>query len=151
MYDSTKMTISLPIEKIKYIIVELLKKNKFTIRKFALVLGKLVAACPSLTYGRLYTKTWRQERQQNLDVMEVAMMKKCHCVCVCVVYSDIRWWLKHIPLATRSISNNNFAKEIFSDASLTGWGGFCKGDKTWILELCTKEQKYSLFKVNVRF
>lgn len=79
------------------------------------------------------------------------MMKKCHCVCVCVVYSDIRWWLKHIPLATSSISNNNFAKEIFADASLTGWGGFCKGDKTWILELCTKEQKYSLFKVNVRF
>lgn len=40
---------------------------------------------------------------------------------------DFRWWLKHIRGSSNSKRDFNFAIEIFSDSSLTGWGAHSGG------------------------
>ncbi|XP_050296332.1 uncharacterized protein LOC126736145 [Anthonomus grandis grandis] len=39
---------------------------------------------------------------------------------------ELDWWLNHLPKASNSIRINSFCLEIFSDASLTGWGIYQK-------------------------
>lgn len=41
---------------------------------------------------------------------------------------DFRWWEKIIKHTDNPIRNNRLCLEIFSDASLSGWGVFCKGE-----------------------
>ena len=44
-----------------------------------------------------------------------------------IVNSHLRWWLTSISLACNSISLPTLQLDIFSDASLTGWGVYCQG------------------------
>ncbi|KAL7304627.1 hypothetical protein TKK_0002875 [Trichogramma kaykai] len=41
--------------------------------------------------------------------------------------TDLKWWSDNLPKAKNEIRDNVFECEIFSDASLTGWGAVCKG------------------------
>ncbi|XP_046478644.1 uncharacterized protein [Neodiprion pinetum] len=41
---------------------------------------------------------------------------------------DFAWWKVNITLAVNPVRKFKFQKEIFSDASTTGWGAFCEGN-----------------------
>lgn len=41
------------------------------------------------------------------------------------VNDDLNWWLNKIPSVKNPVRLYNFKAEIFSDASLTGWGAHC--------------------------
>lgn len=41
------------------------------------------------------------------------------------IYQDIEWWKKHIIKSINLVKTFNFALEIYSDASTTGWGLHC--------------------------
>lgn len=45
--------------------------------------------------------------------------------------SDFFWWKSHISDAVNTIKQQKYALEIFSDASLTGWGVTCNGETTY--------------------
>lgn len=47
------------------------------------------------------------------------------------VLSDLTWWQHHIIQARQSIISKNYDLEIFTDASLSGWGAVCNGQKTY--------------------
>lgn len=68
--DTKSFTIRLPQEKIQKIIelANLFKnKERFTIRELAQFVGILVAACPAVRYGRLYTKLLEREKYLALQ------------------------------------------------------------------------------------
>lgn len=114
--------------KIVSLIYQLSRKEVFSIRFFAKVIGLLVSICPAVTYGVFYTK--RLERQKylalrrNRDDFDASMQNNE------VIRSDLQWWRLNIPRASNPIRQGSYVLEIFSDASTSGWGAFCRGRRT---------------------
>lgn len=130
LVDSEKFLIQLPDNK-KQIINNLLSKfsklKSCRIRDLAKLIGTLISACPAVEYSRLYTKALEREkvnalRQSKSDFSRKMNLSK-H------ILPDLQWWSSQIGTATRYIRNNKYTLEIFSDASLTGWGAVCSGKK----------------------
>ena len=107
-------------EKIGEKIKQLLKAKREKIRKVAKIIGTLTSACAAVNYGWLYTKLLERGKYLALKSngenynrkMEISQEMK----------SDLKWWLKNIEVTYNPIRNNIFKLEIFTDASLTGWG-----------------------------
>ncbi|KAJ8917013.1 hypothetical protein NQ315_012931 [Exocentrus adspersus] len=129
-YNTSKMTISLPKDKeiklSKLISKYNLKKN-YRIREFAHFLGNLVAACPAIQYGWLHIKSFENQKclalyrnKQNYDALMTTSEK---------MKEDILWWSQNIKNSGQKFGGKQFVTEIFSDASLTGWGAICKSNR----------------------
>lgn len=129
LYNSTNMTVSLPQNK-KEKILELIKKfmscSKCKIRDFAQFIGCLVSTCPAITYGWLYTKSF--ERQKFLALQSSRGDYNSKMYISPSLSQDFQWWSQHIGHAQNSLKPPTFEIEIFSDASLTGWGIYCKNE-----------------------
>lgn len=127
--NSKDMTLSLPEEK-KYKLIktigEFLNKDSCLIREMAGLIGVLVAACPGVPYGMLYTKMLEREKMKALILndqnFDRSMIIHPH------MKKDLDWWRHNIPIAKNPIRSSNYSLEIFSDASLTGWGAHCNGE-----------------------
>lgn len=119
-------------QKILNLVNSFLKINSCSIRDFATLLGNLVSVCMAISYGFVYTKVlekdkfWALERNGgNYDsYMDISKEAKL----------DLLWWKENILLKSNNIKQYRFTKEIFSDASMSGWGAFCNGESargTW--------------------
>ena len=79
-----------------------------------------------MKYSWVYTKEFERQKflalTNNNDNYEAIMTLKANVV-------DFSWWEAHIMSGIKTISNLEFAMEIYSDASLTGWGAVCKPQK----------------------
>ena len=130
-FDSQKLCISLPDEKrkaIQNLLIKFRNKSQCKIREWAQLIGVLIAACPGTKYGLLYTKNLEKckylaLRRQNFDYEGLVQLPK-------EVYNDLNWWINNIKTTCNFIRNQKYEIEIFSDASLTGWGVYCKGKKS---------------------
>lgn len=128
IYNSIDLTISLPNLKILALIkliTDVMRRKKCVIRIFAKVTGKLVSICPAVRYGWLHLKPferakYRALKQSQGDYNKIMEIPES-------LLSDISWWLNKIPLARNTLKSPKFEIEIFSDASLTGWGAHCAG------------------------
>lgn len=108
---------------IKDAAAKMLNKNRCKIREMAHLVGILVAACPAVKYGVLYTKNLErgkflalEKSNGNFDEwMTISENAKL----------DLDWWIRKIPVAANPIREERYKLEIFSDASLTGWGVCC--------------------------
>lgn len=126
--NSHDMTLELPSEKrhkIYKMIQNISSKSSIKIREWAQFLGTLTAACPAVEYGWIYTK--RFERQKYLALLkepdyDVKMKINPS------LKSDFLWWETKINYVVNPIRTGHFQLEIFSDASLSGWGAFCNGE-----------------------
>lgn len=129
VFNSLDMTISLPEEK-RNNISRLLQKFHFlrtcTIRDFAHLIGTLTAACPAIKYGWAYTKLLEREKFLALQKTEHYDAKFRPSK---EILPDLDWWLKNISIAKNSIGSLNYDLEIFTDASLTGWGAYCNQNR----------------------
>lgn len=130
-FNSLNMSISLPLHK-KQSIVEMLKHfqklSSCKIREFSKILGKLVAASPAVKYGWLHTKQLEKQKfvalkNNNNNYDKTMLIDPC-------IKQEISWWIKSIGGSNRDIKTKPYSVEIFSDASRTGWGGFCGGSGT---------------------
>lgn len=129
--DSQEMGLKLPFEKrVKlYKCVEKISKQKYLpIRDFAQLLGLLCSVCPAVAYGWVFTK--RLEREKFLALRNSredydAIMKLSP-----DLMPDLSWWMANIMDTSNPIRQGQYALEIFSDASLTGWGISCNGERT---------------------
>ena len=131
VYNSCSMSISIPTEK-KVKILKLVKLfsslKTCKIRNFARFIGNLISICPAIKYSYMYTKLFertkcialRNARGQYNSKMKLPKNLK----------HDCDWWIEKIPKALNFIKIDNYTIEIFSDASLTGWGIHCNGTKT---------------------
>lgn len=128
--DSKKFRVELPDKKrvsIYQFVLRFLKDKKCTIKELAQFIGMLVAACPAIKYGWLYTK--RLEREKFLSLEKSNNNYKAKITLSNLVQSDLEWWAENIKKSCNPIRENNYRKEVFTDASLTGWGAFCEGKK----------------------
>ena len=123
--DSNEFSIYLPSEKrekIRKAISTLYNQDTASIRSVAQTVGVLIAACPAVNYGWLYTK--RLEREKFLDLLKNnddfdEKMKIPE-----IMKLDLKWWLRNINTVKNPIKENHYSLEIFSNASLTGWGAY---------------------------
>ncbi|XP_031333996.1 uncharacterized protein LOC116164009 [Photinus pyralis] len=121
MLDSEQLTIFLPIEKkekIKKWTSKFLSLKRCKIRDWAGFIGYLVSVCPGVKYGWLRTKIF--ERHKHLALQR-----------------DLIWWLTSIDAAFNDIRKDQFVLEVFSDASLTGWGACCGESRIRFASSCS--------------
>lgn len=104
------------------------KRSDCKIRDFAQFLGVLVAACPAVNYGWLYSKS--MERQKFLALKNSDGNFDEGMVLSSILKPEFDWWIRNIELTSNPIRQFVFHCEIFTDASLTGWGAFCKDQRT---------------------
>ncbi|XP_061709647.1 uncharacterized protein LOC133519626 isoform X1 [Cydia pomonella] len=126
--NSRNMTLSPTLKKrnnLYSLIKNFLKIKSCSIREFAKLLGNLVSVCIAIPYGFVYTKKLERERFlalecHNYNFEGIMIMNK-------PIKTDLMWWKENILVKSSHIKQYNFSLEIFSDASLMGWGAFCNG------------------------
>lgn len=129
LFDSKNMTLELPDHK-RLIIMNLINKFKklshCKIRDFAQFIGSIIACCPAMEYGWLYSKSFEREKwlalMNNNNDYESKMNLNLN-------LSDLNWWQNNILLSKKIIERNTFVMEIFTDASLSGWGAVYNNEK----------------------
>lgn len=142
--DSENMTMSLPITKINLLsdFVKSFKcKKHCKIREFSQLLGLLNSACPGMKYGPLYTKLLEREKflalKQSKDNYDAYMQIPKY------LHLEFNWWLSNLSLSSNPVRQYIYAKELFTDASRSGWGAVCETKKAaglWTRE----EQKFHI-------
>lgn len=124
--NSVNYTLGLPDKKKKQI-VEFSSKwengMSYRIREFAEFLGVLTAACPAVAYGFIHCK--RLEREKFLALKFNGGNYDAKIRINTKMVEDFEWWKTNAAIGINPIRNQNFCIEIFSDASMTGWGSYC--------------------------
>lgn len=139
IFDSTRMIIKLPSDKrhkIYNLILKFLDMKRCYLRDYARFIGILISACPAMDYAWLYTK--RFERFKFLSLLKNSSYDQI----VEIPHNlreDMLWWLQHIKNDYAIIKNQVYMREIFSDASLTGWGAYCNDNRAF--GYWTKEER----------
>lgn len=130
LLDSVSMSISVPEQKqetLKEKIKSFQQKSYCSIRDFSQLLGSLNSIAPAVPYGWVYTKILEREKflallkyHDNYDAKMILSKNKI---------LDLHWWCKNMH-KSNLIKQHNFALEIHTDSSLTGWGAVSEGKKT---------------------
>lgn len=126
--DSHRFLTELPSEKrqrVKALLEKFLHIKQCKIREFAQLIGLLVSACPAIEYGWLHTKEMERCKYLNLkdndNYNRIMNVPKS-------IHPDILWWLERIDHSTHRILQQDFRREVYSDASTTGWGAACNDE-----------------------
>lgn len=125
LLDSKNFSILLPDSKRRLIKTELLKMNDTnicTVGSFARVIGLLCSACPAVTYGWVHTKLF--ERVKYLQLKPTEDYDKTFTIPK-YLHVDFTSWLNHINHSVNFICKAISVIEIYSDASMSGWGAAC--------------------------
>lgn len=107
-------------DKIHSLATSLSTQATVTIRDLAGIIGNLVAADPGVTLGPLHYKALEIERNDHLSrnhgnyeaVIQLSPEAR----------NSLQWWASNIHSLSRPIQVAEPAFEIFTDASLIGWG-----------------------------
>ena len=118
---------------------KLISKGRITIRDFAKLIGKLVAAIPGVEYAPLYIKPLEKTKETELSkhngnynsFMNISPPQ----------IQTLQWWIENVSSSYKKVSWENPKIILFSDSSKTGWGGYnqTNGQRTWGL-WSTQEQ-----------
>ena len=125
--DSSTYTISLPSQKIARIeneCTQLLTVKRITIRRFSKLIGLFVSSFLAVQHAQLHTR--------YLEIYKIRYLHKLQSYDRVIyltqkVRSEIKWWRDNVSTHNgRSISDiigfNNWQFEIYTDASILGWG-----------------------------
>ena len=129
LFNSTNLSVELPHDKrtnLRCLVEKFMKKQICTIREFAQLIGRLVASCPAVAYGMVHTKSLERAKFLAITLSEGDFND--HMSVPHSVISDLSWWKNMLPNAINPIRQFSFVKEIFSDASKTGWGSSCEDE-----------------------
>ncbi|XP_057327400.1 uncharacterized protein LOC130668903 [Microplitis mediator] len=136
--NSERLTLELPeLKRLK--ILELVKtmrkKKECKIRDLAKFIGNLIAACPAIKYGWLYTKAFERDKYlalvENENDYEGKVQLKEN------LTEDFAWWEKNILSSVNIFGAHQYERTIFSDASRSGWGASCNNKQShsfWSIE-----------------
>ncbi|XP_046737534.1 uncharacterized protein LOC124406221 [Diprion similis] len=126
LFDSERMIIELTHDKRDRVKREVEKYRAIKvckIRRFAEFVGLVGSCCPAVMYGLGHTKLFEKARHLALE-----SSKGSYDSCMTLdkdLQTDFKWWGKNIRHAHRSTRPPEFCREIFTDASLSGWGVAC--------------------------
>lgn len=125
LFDSVRFSVELPLKRrvaIRKLLKKIRKQKTCSIRSFAQFLGSLGVCCTALPYAWVYTKRFEREKVRALERLEGSYDDLMN---VPSFSEDFDWWEANLPRKRKSLSPVSFDIEIFSDASLTGWGASC--------------------------
>ena len=94
------------------------------IRQVAQFVGCCIAATPALEYGPFHTKELEISKTRALNAN--GWNFDGHMTLHEFDLSDIAWWAAHVRGAFSFILPTPVDLDLFSDASNTGWGGYCQ-------------------------
>ena len=124
LLNANDMTVKLAPRKafnLKELASSILRGKSVSIRDFAKLIGKMVAAEPGVQYAALHYKTLEKDKDKALKLnrgnfdnhMYISKeSKKC-----------IAWWINNIETAHRPIVYGPMTRRIETDSSLLGYGG----------------------------
>lgn len=121
--DSGRFTIELTTEKrerLEKLSTEFYHKKTCSIVEFSHLTGKLVAACPAIDYGWLYTKILEREKQIALIKNDYDYDSRMSVPAS--ILPDLKWWKNNLKYGVSFIKTGDFEVTIFTDASSSGWG-----------------------------
>ncbi|XP_011858159.1 PREDICTED: uncharacterized protein LOC105555726 [Vollenhovia emeryi] len=133
IFNSEQQSVSIPKDrrrKLFSLVAKFSPGSTCTIRDFASMIGSLVSICPAVQYGLLYTKSFEREKFYNLISAENNYAAKM--TISNSLKKDYLWWLTILSdnYQTNHIRSGPYACEIFTDASLSGWGASCSLQRT---------------------
>lgn len=125
------MALKLPAvkrQKIADLVNDVSQRRSIRIRDFAKFLGVLTSICPAVDYGWVYTKyferaTFLALQSSNEDYDAVMRLNSD-------LQPSFTWWKDNILTTIKPLRSYQYSLEIFSDASLTGWGIFCNEENS---------------------
>lgn len=125
LFNSVAMTIELPKEKrdqVGSMIERFSHTSQCKIREFAQFVGTIVACCPAIKYSWMYTKELERQKFLALERSHENYEAK---MSIRIDARIFNWWKFAVYNSHNSIDLPEFIVEIFSDASLKGWGAVC--------------------------
>lgn len=126
------LTIELTTEK-RENLTKLVKKFKnqklCTVREYSQMIGKLVAACPAIEYGWLYTKILEREKIKILSNNHMNYDSNMNIPNE--IQPDLEWWNRALKSSKLRIKSTDFASTICTDASDSGWGATNSRESTY--------------------
>lgn len=131
--DTEHFSVSIPTDKrlrLLEMTLSILAKGSSKIRSFASYIGSLISVCPAVQYGILHTKIMERVKFQAL--LDANGNFEARMALPSSIREDLLWW-KNVFLDTsqkNTIRSGQFALEIFTDASLSGWGAVCREART---------------------
>ena len=141
--NSRDLSLSLPKRRVDSILgscKNLLPRAIAPVREVASLVGKMQAACPAVLPAALHYRALQKQVSQvtckgNWKVsVKISPSSKV----------DMKWWIGSLRIWNhRHFFLGEVDLEILSDASLTGWGATCQGEKTqgpWV----TAERKFHI-------
>lgn len=146
IFDSVDWTVSLPDDKrvsITQMCQKVLNNPRLSIEDLSRVIGTLVAACPAIPYGMLYTKILERKKFKSLNKHGGNYQAKV--TLEPSELADMNWWINALPKLVAPITHQPFELEIFSDSSSYAWGGTCKNEVVrgyWTHEEATNHINY---------
>lgn len=128
--DSSRMAVLLTPQKTQKIQEQcrtFLNRISCTIRELAKLLGLLVSSRVVVLHGPVFYKRSEIFKNQMLklhggDFDTFVNIPDC-------VREDVKWWEENIHSQIRMLVSRPPSLDIFTDASDTGWGAVCKGQK----------------------
>lgn len=122
--NSVAMTVTLTPGKATKLVTkakEILEKQSPSIREVSELIGLMVSSFPGVMHGALFYRQLELDKAMALKVnngnfdapMTLSDTSK----------SDLNWWITHTHTTFNKVSHNSPSVTIYSDASLTGWGG----------------------------
>jgi len=126
--DSHASEISVPERRVAKALANIkaiMKYDVCKIRDFASLIGSLISMRYGVNYSLLYTR--------DLEVCKARALHQAHgdyddnMKISPLAMSDLKWWLKALPDCKAPIRFDKYQSTIYTDSSLTGWGGVCNG------------------------
>lgn len=126
---SVTMTVRPTPERCQSIIdlcLEIIGQKRITIRKFAKLIGKLVATESSVDYAPLNYKPLEKIKEQELNIHKGNY--DSFMTVPATMMPVLKWWVDNISTCCKHISRGPPDLVLFSDASTKAWGGFNQTD-----------------------
>ena len=126
--DSVKMCVTLPAAKTQKIVAlceELLHAGYFSIRHLAKVIGSLISCTKVCVLGQLHYCSMERLKVEALRSHNAKWDKTVYLNDKC--FTDLSWWISHLPHAIAPVRRNNPEITVYSDACDYGWGMVVNG------------------------
>ena len=130
--DSTKLSFALPQEKMDQVL-KLCKKalgsKDITLRDISKILGNFAWAIHSIPFAQMHYRQIQDFHIQQLHKWDRDLSKRI--ILPAEARSNLDWWINNLQIVNgKPFFPRSPHLEIYSDASLSGWGAICDDVRT---------------------
>ena len=133
VFDNSKsMTIKVITAKatqLQHDCIQVLSRDKLSIREVARIIGKIVSSFPGVKYEPLY---YRHLEKHKITALKHS--KGCfdsNMTLSIKAREELQWWVDNAMTAFKPIPHGQPDHTITIDASKLGWGAECDGASSW--------------------